>query len=198
MSICSKCKMVLVENLQEVLLKHSKHTSNDWTELPLIVYNTLYRCAREIIKNSAREQNNNCLIFFNIMENTKTILVVEIVEDDPSLENAIADKLHHEGFSVLEAKDGKEGLEMALQKHPDLILLDIKMPVMDGIEMLKVLRTDDWGKKVPVIVLSNLSDNATIAEAIDRSTFEYFVKADIKLKEVIDKIKEKLNISHVS
>ncbi|MFA5831421.1 MAG: response regulator [Candidatus Paceibacterota bacterium] len=131
------------------------------------------------------------------MEN-KTVLVVEIVEDDASLESVLADKLHNEGFSVLEAKNGKEGLEMALQKHPNLILLDMKMPIMSGVEMLKTLRSDEWGKKVPVIVLSNLSDNETIAEAIDRNTFEYFTKADIKLKEVIEKIKEKLEIQKLS
>ncbi|MCX6739581.1 MAG: response regulator, partial [Candidatus Parcubacteria bacterium] len=74
------------------------------------------------------------------------------------------------------------------------ILLDIKMPVMNGIEMLKVLRTDEWGQTVPVIVLSNLSDTETIAEAIDKNTFEYFVKADTKLQEVIEKIKQKLGI----
>jgi len=125
------------------------------------------------------------------MEN-KSILVVEIVEDDVSLESVLADKLHNEGFSVLEAKNGKEGLEMALQKHPDLIMLDIKMPVMSGIDMLKILRSDPWGEKVPVIVLSNMSDNETIAEAMDKNTFEYFVKSDVKLQELIEKIKEKL------
>lgn len=130
------------------------------------------------------------------MEN-KVILVVEIVEDDTSIKNALADKLHNEGFSVLEAKNGKEGLGLALEKHPDLILLDIKMPIMTGIEMLKLLRTDDWGKKVPVIVLSNLDDDVTISEAMDRNTFEYFLKADIKLKEVIEKIQEKLAVPQI-
>ena len=128
------------------------------------------------------------------MENEKTILVVEIVEDEASITNVLADKLHNEGFSVIKTKNGKEGIEVAKEKHPDLILLDIKMPVMNGIEMLKVLRTDEWGQTVPVIVLSNLSDNETIAEAIDKNTFEYFIKADTKLQEVIEKIKQKLGI----
>ncbi|MCX6736151.1 MAG: response regulator [Candidatus Parcubacteria bacterium] len=128
------------------------------------------------------------------MENKKTILVVEIVEDEASITNVLTDKLHNEGFSVIKANNGKEGIDVAKEKHPDLILLDIKMPVMNGIEMLKVLRNDEWGQTVPVIVLSNLSDTETIAEAIDKNTFEYFVKADTKLQEVIEKIKQKLCI----
>ena len=129
------------------------------------------------------------------MENTKTILVIEIIEDDVSVQNALADKLSREGFSILEAKNGKEGLNMALTKHPDLILLDIKMPVMDGVTMLKFLRADQWGKNASVMVLSNLNDDKTISEALDQNTFEYYVKSDIKLEELISKVKERLGIA---
>jgi len=128
------------------------------------------------------------------MENTKTILVIEIVEDDNSVQSALADKLSREGFSILEAKNGKEGLNIALTKHPDLILLDIKMPVIDGVTMLKFLRADQWGKNASVMVLSNLNDDKTISEALDQNTFEYFIKSDIKLEDLINKVKERLGI----
>lgn len=71
-----------------------------------------------------------------------TILIVE--DDVPEL-NALRDKFTHEGFSILEAKNGEEGLATALREHPDLILLDIIMPVMDGMTMLVNLRKDPWG-----------------------------------------------------
>jgi len=129
------------------------------------------------------------------MENTKTILVVEIVEDDVSVQNALAEKLSREGFSIIEAKNGKEGLNMALTKHPDLILLDIKMPVMDGVTMLKFLRADQWGKNASVMVLSNLNDDKTISEAVGQNTFEYYIKSDIKLEDLIKKVREKLGLA---
>ncbi|MBI5221908.1 MAG: response regulator [Candidatus Magasanikbacteria bacterium] len=125
------------------------------------------------------------------MENKKTIL---IVEDEVSLLNALRDKLTREGFVTLEAKNGEEGLEVALREHPDLILLDIIMPVMDGMTMLSKLRNDSWGKKVKVIILTNLSDTEKVSAAMAKGTFDYLVKADWKLEEVIVKIKERLGV----
>ena len=122
-------------------------------------------------------------------ENKKTIL---IVEDEEPLQLVLNDVLAVEGYNVLEAKDGLEGLEVATKEHPDLILLDILMPKMGGLEMLKKLREDEWGKKVPVIVLTNLSDNEDVAKAMEGDVFEYFVKTDIKIDEVIKRIKEKI------
>ena len=123
------------------------------------------------------------------MENKKTILVVE---DEISLLNALCDKLTRENFAVLEAKNGEEGLEVALREHPDLILLDIIMPVMDGITMLKKLREDAWGKNAKVIILTNLSDNEKVAEAMRQETFEYLVKSDWKIEDVVAKVRERL------
>ncbi|MFA5997557.1 MAG: response regulator [Candidatus Paceibacterota bacterium] len=122
-------------------------------------------------------------------ENKKTIL---IVEDEEPLQLVLNDVLAVEGYNVLVAKDGLEGLAVATKEHPDLILLDILMPKMGGLEMLKKLREDEWGKKVPVIVLTNLSDNEDVAKAMEGDVFEYFVKTDIKIDEVIKRIKEKI------
>ncbi len=119
----------------------------------------------------------------------QTILIVE--DDIPEL-NALRDKLINEGFSTFEAKNGEEGLGVALLQHPDLILLDIVMPVMDGITMLKKLREDEWGKGVKVIILTNLSDVEKVSEAIMQGSHDYLVKSDWKLEDVVIKIRERL------
>ena len=121
----------------------------------------------------------------------KTIL---IVEDEQDLREALADKLTREAFTVLEAKNGKEGLDKALGEHPDLILLDIVMPEMDGMTVLRKLREDTWGKTVPVILLTNLSatEESIIEEMVKYAPSHYLVKSDWKIKDVVEKIKETL------
>ncbi len=99
-------------------------------------------------------------------------------------------------FEVSKQLNGKDGLEWALQNHPDIILLDISMPVMSGSEMLEKLRQDDWGSKVPVIVLSNISDTATIYNVIAQSgetkiLNDYIVKSETSLKQIVELVKLK-------
>lgn len=127
------------------------------------------------------------------MENKKIIL---ITEDEKSLRNALHVKLKNSGFDIIEAKDGEEGLKLSLEQHPDLILLDIVMPVMDGISMFKKLREDTWGKGVPVILLSNLpSADEKINKAItELEPTYYFVKAQKSIEEITEKIKERLGV----
>ena len=129
------------------------------------------------------------------LENKK-ILVIEEVEDDAHLREVLRDKLAHEGFSVLQAKNGQEGLETALREHPDLILLDIAMPGMDGITMMEKLRqTDEWGKRVPIILLTNLSvDDERINQAIaDYDPAYYLVKSDWTIDALVGKIRDRLS-----
>ena len=126
----------------------------------------------------------------------KKILVIEEVEDDASLRNVLHDKLYHEGFSVLEARNGEEGLATALREHPDLILLDIIMPKMDGITMMKKLRqTNEWGKQVPIILLTNLSPvDDKINQAIaDNEPAYYLVKSNWSIEDLVEKIRERLS-----
>ncbi len=127
---------------------------------------------------------------------TKKSQTILIVEDEKPLIRALCDKFRHEGFNVLEARNGAEGLEVALREHPDLILLDIIMPVMDGVSMFKKLREDEWGKSVPVIMLTNLIYNEKIAEAIMQGSHEYLVKSDFKLEDVVAKVRERLAMPH--
>lgn len=125
------------------------------------------------------------------MENKKVILVVE---DDTPLLNALKEKLSDAGFTVLGAKNGEDGLASALSGHPDLIVLDILMPKMDGLEMLKKMREDAWGKNVPVMILTNLSDDGSIAHQMTEETFDYIIKSDIKIEAVVEKVKAKLGV----
>ena len=128
------------------------------------------------------------------MENKKVVL---ITEDESTLRRALHDKLGAEGLMVLEAKNGEEGLEIALKEHPDLILVDIIMPKMDGLTMLQKLRENDEGKKIKFIILTNLDSTEHIANAIkavggDESTFEYYIKTDTKLEDIVEKVEQKL------
>ncbi len=122
----------------------------------------------------------------------KNVLVIEEIEDDALLRKVLHDKLVLEGFGVLEANNGEEGLAVALERHPDLILLDILMPKMGGLAMLKKLREDEWGKTARVIILTNYDDVEKIADALGNRVFEYYLKADTPLDELIRKVKENL------
>ena len=130
------------------------------------------------------------------MENTQSKQKILVVEDDLPVLRALVDKLTREGFSVLQAKDGAEGLAVALRDRPDLILLDIVMPIMDGLTVMKKLRAEnEWSKKVPVIFLTNLSPDA---EEINKSITEdepayYLMKANWSMADVIEKVRERLN-----
>lgn len=123
-------------------------------------------------------------------ENSKFSQRILIVEDDSVLRNVLVDKLSLEGFSCLEAKNGKDGLDIALDKHPDLILLDIIMPKMDGITMLKKLREDTWGKTVTVLILTNLSEPKDISDSVTENITGYLIKSDWKLQDVVYEIKK--------
>ena len=115
-----------------------------------------------------------------------------IVEDDQSLRDAIAEVLRSKEFLPVEAVNGKEGVEKALSEHPDLILLDLVMPVMSGMEALTKIREDDWGKKVPVIILTNLdaSDDRLTEDVVKGMPIYYLVKSDIKIYDVVDMIEK--------
>jgi CheY-like chemotaxis protein len=105
-----------------------------------------------------------------------------IVEDEEPMRRVLKDTLEQEGFIVFESSDGKAGLEEAFVKRPDLILLDILMPKMDGMTVLKQLREEEWGKGVPVVILTNLNDASTVINALE---FEIDEVADMRAKNEI-------------
>ena len=117
-----------------------------------------------------------------------------IVEDNKGLAKVLSNSLHSENVSILEAGNGEDGLALALKEHPDLILLDVVMPKMDGITMLQKMREDEWGKNASVIILSNLSDQNRVADAMTEGVFDYLIKDDWSLDDLITRVKTKLNI----
>jgi DNA-binding response OmpR family regulator len=121
----------------------------------------------------------------------KTILVIE---DEPPMLKILTDALAEQAFETIQARNGEQGLLIALQKHPDLILVDILMPEMDGLTMMKKLREDSWGQTVPVVVLTNVNPdtNSTLQAIVANQPAYYFVKSDMQLENIVEKIKELL------
>jgi len=129
-----------------------------------------------------------------MIENKKTKIL--IVEDEAVINKVYADDLRDNGFEVVTAQNGKDGLELALSEKPDLILLDILMPVMDGLTMMDKLRNaSSYGKNVPIILLTNLSadEEETIQALTKNEPAYYLVKSDWDLRDVMEKIRERLN-----
>ncbi len=119
-----------------------------------------------------------------------------IVEDEAPLRNAVTDILSFEGFTVFQAKNGQEGLDLALKEHPDLILLDLMMPIMDGLTMLEKLRQDaEFGKTAAVILLTNINDPEKVAMATEAGSYDFLVKSDWNIEDVVKKIKGRLGIA---
>lgn len=128
-----------------------------------------------------------------VPSNTKKII---IVEDEEIMRQALVDILKYEGFQVLEASDGEMGLELIFREHPDLILLDILMPKMDGMEMMRRLRQTDWGKEVKVFFITNVKPDDKIV--MDISQYEptyYLMKPNLDYRDMVKKIKEELGIT---
>lgn len=115
-----------------------------------------------------------------------------IVEDDTILLSTLADNLSHAGFKIMKASDGEKGLEMALNDNPDLILLDILLPKMDGITFLQKFWRNNEYLKIPIIILTNLSDAESVSHATATGAYTYLVKTDWKIEDVVAKVREKL------
>lgn len=116
-----------------------------------------------------------------------------LVEDEESQRNILRDHLAKRGFSILEAKDGIEGLEISLHEHPDLIILDVRMPNMDGITMMHKLRQNNWGKKASIIILTNYdTDDTQLLQIAKDLPSYYLMKADTPLDKILEKIEKEL------
>ncbi len=116
-----------------------------------------------------------------------------IVEDELAYLNLLDRQLTAQGYEIIKAKDGREGLANAIKEKPDLIILDLRMPVMDGMTMLGLLRKDPYGKSAKVIMLTNLEpDNKILDGAVKNQPTYYFVKSDIRLEELLKKTRELL------
>lgn len=120
------------------------------------------------------------------MAETKAKILV--VEDEEILLTALKEELTSGGYAVEGAEDGVEGLVKVKSFKPDLVLLDLLMPKMDGMEMLQKLKADTQTRDVPVVILTNLSDYEKISEALSLGAMDYLVKANYKLEDLLEKV----------
>lgn len=112
-----------------------------------------------------------------------------IIEDDEVLLRALHILFHEGDYTIASAVDGDSGLKMAQRLKPDIILLDLLLPKMDGFEVLSHLKSDPILDSIPVIVLSNLGDDADVRRAKSLGADDYFVKAKTDLATLVKKIK---------
>ena len=115
-----------------------------------------------------------------------------LIEDDSFLSGMYDTKLKLEGFDVFLAEDGAKGLESAVSQKPDIILLDIILPKMDGFTVLKHLRDNLETKKIPVILMTNLGQKEDVERGIALGAQDYLVKAHFMPSEVVEKIRQYL------
>ncbi len=118
-----------------------------------------------------------------------------VVEDEEILLTALQEELNQGGYETMGASDGEDGLKKVKEFKPDLILLDLVMPKMDGMSVLKQLKADNETRDVPVVILTNLSDYERISEALTLGAKDYLVKANYSLADLMDKVKTVLSRS---
>lgn len=126
------------------------------------------------------------------MSNENKIKIL-LIEDDPFLLSMYTTKFELENFKVITAEDGAKGLKLALKEMPDIILLDILLPKIDGFEVLKALKSNKKVNCIPVILLTNLSQKDKVEEGLSLGADDYLIKAHFMPSEVVDKIKKTIN-----
>lgn len=112
-----------------------------------------------------------------------------IIEDDKFLRDLIAQKLQKEGYAIVEAVDGEEGVLKAREEQPDLLLLDLILPGIDGFTVLEQIKKDQKTKHIPAIVLSNLGQKEDVDRGLRLGAADFLIKAHFTPGEIIEKIK---------
>jgi two-component system, sensor histidine kinase and response regulator len=127
----------------------------------------------------------------NDMQDAKTDKkkLVLAVEDDVFLAGVHKNKMAKEGFEIFVAGNGREALEFLKTRKPDIILLDLIMPVMDGFETLKAIKENPETKDIKVVILSNLSQEEDKQRVMDMGALDYIVKANVSFREIVEKVK---------
>ncbi len=129
------------------------------------------------------------------MNTTKKQIKVAIVEDEPAIAHMYRLKFEAEGYKVEMAEDGEVGLQLCEDMQPDIVLLDLMMPVMDGTEMLTKMRSTDWGKDIKVLILTNRGREEAPEELRELNIHSYIVKAEMTPRQVFTKVQEALGIA---
>jgi CheY-like chemotaxis protein len=127
------------------------------------------------------------------MKNGKKIL---LIEDDRVIAKAYGEQLVRTGYSVAYAYDGLTGVQKSKKSKPDLILLDLILPRLDGISVMKKIMSDPETAHIPIIVLSNLSTSDKISQVLEAGSTTFLVKSNHSLEDVVRKVKETLEQSH--
>ncbi|TAH33243.1 response regulator [Candidatus Saccharibacteria bacterium] len=120
---------------------------------------------------------------------------IAIIEDDPVISQMYLMKFEADDFEVQAADNGRDGVRLVEKFSPDIILLDIQMPEMDGPEALKEIRSKAWGKNTPVIILTNLGEEEAPKNLRALGIHSYIVKADLTPRQVVERVKAALKIS---
>ncbi len=116
-----------------------------------------------------------------------------LAEDDKFISLAYKDGLSRAGYTVIHAENGKKALDLVKKEVPDIILLDVIMPEMNGFEVLEELKKIPKIKKIPVVILSNLGQESDIQKGQELGATDYMIKSNYSLGEVVDKIKKILD-----
>jgi len=124
------------------------------------------------------------------MADKKKVLVID---DDDNLRTVLVDKLNASGYEADGAMDGEDGLTKALAQHPDVVLLDVMMPKMDGWEVLQNMREDAWGKSAKVIMLTVLENLDHVARGVEMHIEGYLVKTNWSLDDIVKHVEEAAN-----
>ena len=118
---------------------------------------------------------------------------IAIIEDDAVIAQMYRMKFEAEGYEVQVAINGKVGVALVEKMRPDIILLDLRMPEMDGAEALQLIRKRSWGKDIPVLVLTNVGEEEAPSELKDLNVLSYIVKADLTPRQVTERVKAALD-----
>jgi CheY-like chemotaxis protein len=121
--------------------------------------------------------------------NSHTILAID---DDALLLGSVVEVLQNAGYTVLQAKNGKEGFDMALKHHPDLVLTDNLMPILNGVDMITGLRKDAWGRNVPAIIMTNMYTADMLNQSLQAGATDYVMKSDISLDKIVELVRSRL------
>lgn len=119
---------------------------------------------------------------------------IAIIEDDPVINQMYRMKFEADGFDVQLADNGERGVSMVEKFLPDIILMDLQMPQMGGAEALEKIRAQNWGKTIPVIILTNLGEEEAPKSIRSLGIHSYIVKADLTPRQVVGRVKEALNL----
>jgi len=119
---------------------------------------------------------------------------IAIIEDDPVIRQMYLMKFEAAGFTVETADNGKEGVSMVEKFSPDILLLDLTMPIMNGDEALAAIRAESWGKDIPVMILTNLGEEEAPKTLRSLGILSYIVKADLTPRQVVERVKKALGL----